>query len=154
MNKIPTLILIFFPLDAIRVKSGASLLKNSNVVANKPNKTTLGSQNSMAYSSGEDDLEIIEVKAPSASLLNKYRPAQAVTQAQALAAARQKLGLMGAGAAGNSMMGPTSMLGNPYASATGQGAFGLNAAAAGLLNRSPSLGQLDILQACKIFKFV
>ena len=139
--------------DVIRANSGAlgvgssgsSLLKASN-----QNKPTLGSQNSIAYSSGEDDLEIIEVKPAPTSLLTKSKfgpgQGQSFAQAQALMLARQKLGLMNAGS--------SSLLGNPFSTASGQGDFGLHAAAAGLLNGTPSVAQLDILQKCKIFKIL
>ena len=146
--------------DVIRANSGASGAGSSSLLkASIQNKSNLGSQNSIAYSSGEDDLEIIEVKPAPVSLLtkNKFGPGQGQTfaQAQALAAARQKLGLMGAGSVAGSMLaGSSSLLGNPFTTASGQGDFGLHAAAAGLLNGTTSVGQLDILQKCKIFKFL
>ena len=140
-----------------------SLLKSNAVQMNT------GSQNAITYSS-DDDLEIIEVKQAPVSLLNKkkYIPqpgigtivgsggngGQSLAQAQAFAAARQKLSMLG----GNSMMAglsSASLLGNPLSAVGlgGQGDFGLHAAAAGLLNGTTTVGQLDILQKCKIFKF-
>jgi len=110
----------------------------------------------MAYSSGDDDLEIIEVKPPPGSgpavAKNKFAPgqSQSFAQAQALMLARQKMGMMGGG--GSMLPGSSSLIGNPFSTASGQGGFGLHAAAAGLLNGTPSVAQLDILQKCKIFK--
>jgi hypothetical protein len=157
------LILIFFT-DVIRTGNGGqgtSLLKSNVSLKNT------GSQNAIAYSS-DDDLEIIEVKQapPPVSLLNKskYTPrpgigtiqgggggAQSLAQAQAFAAARQKLSLLG----GSSMMAglsSASLLGNPLSASGlgGQGDFGLHAAAAGLFKDTTNNATLDILQKCKI----
>ena len=168
-------------LDVIRTGKpvvGTSLLKaNAAAASSKP---AMGSQNTMAYSSGDDDLEIIEVKpAPAASMLNKNKIMQrnlvgsqnlSQAQMQALAAARQKLALMtGAGGSGNNRVMSNSMLnsmmnlsganllGNPLSGSNslgfGLGDFGLHAAAAGLLGGGTSTaGQLDILQKCKNLK--
>ena len=61
-------------LDVIRTGKqvvGTSLLKtNAAAAASKP---PMGSQNTMAYSSGDDDLEIIEVKPAPTSMLNKNK---------------------------------------------------------------------------------
>jgi hypothetical protein len=153
---------IFFT-DVIRTGNGGqgtSLLKSNVSLKNT------GSQNAIAYSS-DDDLEIIEVKQapPPVSLLNKskYTPrpgigtiqggggAQSLAQAQAFAAARQKLSLLG----GSSMMAglsSASLLGNPLSASGlgGQGDFGLHAAAAGLFKDTTNNATLDILQKCKI----
>lgn len=133
--------------------SGASLLKNAN-----QSKSNLGSQNSMAYSSGDDDLEIIEVKPPPGSApgsvlaKNKFAPqGLSFAQSQAMLLARQKMGMPGGG---SMLAGSSSLIGNPFTTASGQGGFGLHAAAAGLLNGTPSVAQLDILQKCKIFKLL
>ena len=168
-------------LDVIRTGKqvvGTSLLKTNAAAASS--KPPMGSQNTMAYSSGDDDLEIIEVKPAPTSMLNKNKIMQrnpaigsqnlSQAQMQALAAARQKLALMtGAGGSGNNRVMSNSMLnsmmnlsganllGNPLSGSNslgfGLGDFGLHAAAAGLLGGGTSTaGQLDILQKCKNLK--